>query len=352
MKQPEDDAGHDPAREPFRRAFEQAQGEAAMPAGLPTLAGLAALFPEYEVASVIGRGGMGAVYRAHDPRLDRPVAIKVLPPHLRADPAFAERFAREARTLAKLQHPHILTVFDYGEREGLPFLVTEFVDGLDLRRLMAAERIDPAEALRIVPQVCDALQYAHERGVVHRDIKPENILIDTRGHVKVADFGIARLLGVQAQALPLTSTNATLGTPHYTAPEVLRGHDFDHRADIFGLGVVLYELLTGLVPLGHFRAPSERAGTDPRLDAVVARALRDEPQDRYQRVSDLRADLEGLGLPQTPQAAAAVPAPPAAPAPRPSLGRGIFKGCLVILILMVVGFMAMLLIFTATSVAP
>jgi serine/threonine protein kinase len=247
-----------------------------------------------------------------------------------------------------LQHPHILTVHDFGERDGLPFLVTEFVDGVDLRRLMRSERLAPAEALRIVRQVCDALEYAHEQGVVHRDVKPENVLIDTRGHVKVVDFGIAKLLGVPASGPPLTATHQTLGTPHYTAPEALRGLEVDHRADIYGLGVLIYELLTGQLPLGHFRAPSERVGTDRRLDAVVARALRDEPEDRYQRVSEFRSDLE-----RPPVAAAAAPA---SNAPVAAVGEPRVRdrkwGCGCALLALILGFMLLGVLYMMLAAAP
>jgi serine/threonine protein kinase len=327
----------EPAADLFREAYEHARQQAEPPAGLPKTAELQALFPEFHVTGLIGRGGMGAVYQAYDPRLDRHVALKVLPPHLHHDPTFAERFARECRTLARLQHPHILTVHDFGERNGLPYLVTEFVDGLDLRRLMRAEKLDPSEALRIVRQVCDALQYAHEQGVVHRDIKPENVLIDTRGHVKVVDFGLAKLVGAPASSLPLTATHQAPGTPHYTAPEALRGLDVDHRADIYALGVLIYELLTGQLPLGHFRAPSERAGTDRRLDAVVARALRDEPEDRYQRVSDFRSDLERPPAAVIPPAvlsgSSATATTGVERAPRSSAGKWLGCGCLVLALL-------------------
>ena len=155
---------------------------------------LQASFPELEIIELIGRGGMGEVYRARQVNLDRVVAFKVLPPRLDADPTFAARFTREAQTLAKLNHPNIVTVFEFGERQGLFYLLMEYVDGADLRHLMRDNTLSPQDALGIISQICDALQYAHDLRVVHRDIKPENILVDQRGQVKTADFGLVKLL--------------------------------------------------------------------------------------------------------------------------------------------------------------
>lgn len=263
----------------------------ALPA-TPDLAELASDFPDYEFIELIGRGGMGAVYQAMQRNLQRTVAIKVLPKELASDPEFGERFLREAQTLATLNHPGIITVYDYGERNGVFFLVTEFVDGVNLRQLMELGELSPAEALRIAPQLCTALQFAHERGVVHRDIKPENILIDTNGQVKVADFGLAKVAR-PGDAVELTRNTAVLGTPHYMAPEQWNGaRQVDHRADIYSLGVVIYEMLTGNLPLGNFDMPSERSGVPQGLDAVVRRALAQQPKNRYQHARDVQSDVE------------------------------------------------------------
>jgi serine/threonine protein kinase len=159
----------------------------------PTVEELAAKFPQLEILGLIGRGGMGAVYQARQKELDRLVALKILPPDIGRDAAFAERFTREARALAKLNHPGIVTIYDFGRADGLYFFLMEFVDGMNLRELLNRQRISSREALAIVPQICDALQFAHDQGIVHRDIKPENLLIDRRGRVKVADFGLAKL---------------------------------------------------------------------------------------------------------------------------------------------------------------
>jgi hypothetical protein len=223
------------------------------------------------------------------------VALKILPADAGRDPAFAERFAREARALAKLTHPGIVTVYDFGESDGRFYVLMEFVDGVDLRHLLQERRLMPDEALQIVPQLCEALQYAHEQGVVHRDIKPENILLDKRGHVKIADFGLAKLLGQQAADSALTGSHQVMGTPHYMAPEQMeRPLAVDHRADIYSLGVVFYEMLTGELPLGRFAPPSQKVQVDVRLDEIVLRALEKEPERRYQHASDVKAEVETI----------------------------------------------------------
>ena len=259
---------------------------------------LAPHFPQLEVIELLGHGGMGVVYKARQIRLDRLVALKILPPELGRDPAFAERFAREARALARLTHPRIVGVHDFGESGGLFYLVMEFVDGVNLRGLLRRGRLEPEEALRIIPQVCEALQYAHEEGVVHRDIKPENILLDRRGNVKIADFGLAKLLGSMATDSALTGSRQVVGTLRYMAPEQMeRPLAVDHRADIYSLGVVFYEMLTGELPMGRFAPPSKKAAVDVRLDEVVFRALEKEPERRYQHVSEVKTEVESLSSP-------------------------------------------------------
>jgi tRNA A-37 threonylcarbamoyl transferase component Bud32 len=270
----------------------------------PAPADLAALFPQLEILELIGQGGMGAVYKARQPKLDRLVAIKILPAEWGRDPAFAERFAREARALARLNHPQIVAVHDFGEAGGFPFLIMEYVDGVNLRQLLQSGRLEPAQALAIVPQLCDALQYAHEEGIVHRDIKPENILLDRRGRVKIADFGLAKLTRRSVAEFTLTGSRQVMGTLDYMAPEQRTNpQDVDHRADIYALGVVLYEMLTGELPLGRFAPPSQRAEVDPRLDEVVFRALEREPGRRYQRISEVKTDVEAVARRQQPAAA-------------------------------------------------
>jgi tRNA A-37 threonylcarbamoyl transferase component Bud32 len=261
----------------------------------PSPAELAGRFPQLEILELLGQGGMGAVYKARQPKLDRLVAVKILPPEWGKDPAFSERFAREAKALARLTHPHIVAVHDFGESGGLFYLVMEYVDGANLRHLLQEGRMKPAEALAVIPQICDALQYAHEEGVVHRDIKPENILLDSKGRVKIADFGLAKLLNRPRAAFTLTGSQQVMGTLDYMAPEQrLRPQEVDHRADIYSLGVVFYEMLTGELPLGRFEPPSHKARVDARLDEIVFRALEREPQRRYQRASHVKLDVESL----------------------------------------------------------
>ncbi|HZM05957.1 MAG TPA: serine/threonine-protein kinase, partial [Candidatus Saccharimonadales bacterium] len=191
----------------------------------PTPAELAPSFPQLEILECLGRGGMGVVYKARQPQLDRPVALKILAPERVTDARFADRFLREAQALAKLNHPNIVTIYDFGQTGGYFYLLMEFVDGVNLRELLRAGRMASKEALAIVPAICEALQYAHDRGIVHRDIKPENILLDRNGKVKIADFGIARILGktvpgeaaaeTVSPSAPGLTAEAILGTPKY-----------------------------------------------------------------------------------------------------------------------------------------
>ena len=275
----------------------------------PAPADIASHFPQLEIFECLGRGGMGVVYKARQPQLNRLVALKILAPEKGADPKFAERFLREAQALARLSHPNIVTVHDFGEADGLYYLLMEFVDGMNLRQLLQTRKLAPEEALAIVPSICEALQYAHQQGIVHRDIKPENILLDKQGRLKIADFGIAKLMSGPTQPLapaggqsPPGGTGAgtltqdqVIGTPHYMAPEqVEKPATVDHRADIYSLGVVFYEMLTGELPLGKFAPPSRRVKLDVRLDEVVLHALEKEPERRYQQASQVKTDVETI----------------------------------------------------------
>ncbi|MGE0755903.1 MAG: serine/threonine-protein kinase [Pirellulaceae bacterium] len=261
----------------------------------PKPAALAPYFPQLEILDLIGHGGMGAVYKARQRGLDRIVALKILPPDAGLDPSFAERFQREAKALGRLNHPHIVAIYDSGQAGGLYYFLMEYVDGVNLRQAIQARTLTPPQALAIVPQICDALQYAHDQGVVHRDIKPENILLDARGQIKIADFGLARLLGQVEGTSTLTATHQVLGTPRYMAPEQMEGtHAVDHRADIYSLGVVFYELLTNELPLGRFAPPSRKVQLDVRLDEVVLRTLEKEPSLRFQQASEVKSALETI----------------------------------------------------------
>src|SRR5437870_1167278 len=263
----------------------------------PTPEQLAPQFPQLEILGLVGQGGMGTVYRARQRQLDRLVALKILPAEVSQDPAFAERFMREARALARLSHPNIVAVHDFGQADGFYYFLMEFIDGATLRQVLAEGKLAPREALAIVPQVCEGLQYAHDQGVVHRDIKPENILLDKMGRVKIADFGLARLVGTDTGSGRLTQSREVMGTPHYMAPEqVEKPQSVDHRADIYSLGVVFYEMLTGELPLGRFAAPSQKVQVDVRLDEVVLRALEKAPERRYQQASQVKSDGESVAL--------------------------------------------------------
>jgi serine/threonine protein kinase len=348
----------------------------------PSPSELAALFPQLDILEFIGQGGMGAVYKARQKELDRIVALKILPPDIGRDAAFAGRFTREARALARLNHSGIVTLYEFGVAAGIPagrgagasspaeetvaggermgsstgaasssvgpggrmpdttplcYFVMEYVDGVTLRQLLTGERVSAREALAIVPQICDALQYAHDAGIVHRDIKPENILLDRRGRVKVADFGLAKIVaqeprgagwesavsptgsrpgghdsgaselrrsgglpirdtaGCQPAPQDLTDAGKVMGTPQYMSPEQITAPgEVDHRADIYALGVVFYQMLTGELPGKTIEPPSKKVAIDVRLDEVVLRALEKKPELRYQQASVLKTQVETI----------------------------------------------------------
>jgi len=249
-------------------------------------------FPAFEILECLGRGGMGVVYKARQKSLNRLVAIKILAPERENESRFAERFAREAEMLARLNHPHIVTIHDFGETGGLFYLVMEFVDGVNLRDLLRDGKLEPKQALAIVPPICEALQYAHDKGIVHRDIKPENLLLDRDGRIKIADFGIASLVGAGGE---------TSGTPPYMAPEQTSHSQVDHRADIYALGVVLYEMLTGERPDSPLDLPSRKVSLDIRIDDIVLRALSKEPERRYQSAGEFRTMIETVAEPRDPK---------------------------------------------------
>jgi len=288
----------------------------------PPIEQLAGLFPELDILELLGRGGMGAVYKARQKELDRLVALKILPPEIGRDPSFAQRFAREAQAMARLSHPNIVMIHDFGRRGpadqaaggGVYFFLMEYIDGLSLRQVLNSGGVGAKEALAIVPQICDALQYAHDHGIVHRDIKPENILLNRAGQVKIADFGLAKLVGLGTSGGetsvaagdmqgPLSPEEAhvtvageqIMGTPRYMAPEQIeRPREVDNRADIYSLGVVFYQMLTGDLPKGKFEPPSRKVLIDVRLDEVVLRALEKEPARRYQQVSQVKTEVETI----------------------------------------------------------
>jgi serine/threonine protein kinase len=252
--------------------------------------------PNLDLLELLGQGGMGAVYRARQRSLDRHVAVKLFPREIFDDPTFDQRFQNEARILASLSHPNVIAAHEFGETDRFCYLVMELIDGVSLRhRMQEAKQLSLEETIWIARQVCDALAYAHSRGIVHRDIKPENILLegDTPGawRVRVADFGLAKLIEQHQQDWSLTAPNRLMGTPDYMAPEQRQSpSSVDPRADIYALGVVIYEMLAGQLPIGLFAPPTD----DPRASAVVLRCLEPAPSNRYPNVETLRHDLEAL----------------------------------------------------------
>jgi len=251
-------------------------------------------FPQYEIRGILGRGGMGAVYKGWQRSLDRFVAIKILPPDIEDGISdFTERFKREAKAMAQLKHPGIVAVHDAGTTAGgLLYFIMECIEGTDVQRLISERgRLAPGEALRITSAVCAALAYAHGHGVIHRDIKPSNIMIEADGDVKIADFGLAK--STAPGTTVLTVSDITMGTPDFMAPEALHGvAHVDHRADIYAVGVMLYQMLTGKVPRGKYDPPSRIVpGLDKRLDRIVDRALQPERVARYASAGEMAAAL-------------------------------------------------------------
>ncbi len=258
----------------------------------------------YELLELIGKGGMSSVYKAHDRLLDRQIAVKVLHPHFTEDEEYVERFRREARSVAQLSHPNIVTVIDRGEDEGRQFIVFEYVEGENLKQLL--ERTGPmpvSDALVLGLQMARALSFAHGRGLIHRDVKPQNVLLNADGQAKMTDFGIARSVDVQG----VTITGTVLGTSEYIAPEQARGQQVDAQTDVYSLGVVLYELLVGGVPyegetfvtvaLKHVNEPTpsvleRRPELPPRVALAVERAMAKSPDERFSSMDELVDELE------------------------------------------------------------
>lgn len=278
----------------------------------------------YRIVEQLGSGGMATVFKAYHPGLDRYVAIKVLHAAFKADPQFFERFQREARIVAKLEHPNIIPVHDFNEHHGEPYLVMRFVEGDTMKPAMHGQPLPPAEVLRLMRPVCQALSYAHRQGVLHRDIKPSNIMVAEDGHVYLTDFGLARI--VQAGESTL-SQDMMIGTPQYISPEQAQGlRDLDGRTDIYSLGVVLYEMFTGRVPFSadtpfatvhdHIYTPlplptSLNPNLDPAIERLLLKALAKDPADRFKTADELLQALETtLGEQAKP-----------APAPPPPAGK-------------------------------
>lgn len=263
------------------------------------------LSDRYEVEELVGAGGMSSVYRAHDRLLDRTVALKVMHQHYGSDPEYVERFRREARSVASLSHPNVVTVIDRGEHDGRQFIVFEYVDGENLKQLIQRRGAAPVDtALELGIQIAQALSFAHQQGLVHRDVKPQNVLLNGDGRAKVTDFGIARSLDVKRG---MTQTGTVLGTSEYIAPEQAQGQDVDEHTDVYSLGVLLYELLTGNVPfrgdnfvavaMRHINDPPTplrelRPDVPPRVEQAVLRALAKDPGDRFPSMAAFCDELQ------------------------------------------------------------
>ena len=264
---------------------------------------------KYDIVGVLGQGGMGVVYRARDPRIGRDVAIKTLTEGFSGESDMLKRFYQEAGHTGNLRHPNIVTVYDFGDENGLPYIVMEFLDGQPLDKIIRdREPLHLSAKLDIMEQVCAALAYAHLQGMIHRDVKPANVIVQRDGLVKLLDFGIART-GQQTADRNMTRTGTLVGTPAYMSPERLRGDPFDGRSDIFSAGVMLYQLLTGALPFdAEYPAILHQilqedppslgkylSSYPPQLDQVIARALAKEPLDRYGHAGDMAADLNAVG---------------------------------------------------------
>ncbi|MCA2979161.1 MAG: serine/threonine protein kinase [Myxococcaceae bacterium] len=247
------------------------------------LSAVGVTFAGLELGDELGRGGMGTVFRAHHRALGRDVAVKVLSPELSKDAEARARFEREAHALARLDHPHIVRVHDAGVEDEDPFVVMELVEGGPVSRRLP---LPVADAVRVTRQVCEALAYAHERGVIHRDVKPENVLLDARGDAKLGDFGIARLVGPDARAFGITRSEVAVGSVGYMAPEVLEGAPPAPTMDVYSAGALLRSLLTGRPPVGDVEA------LPLGLDRVVRRAMAARPLDRFPDARALGAALE------------------------------------------------------------
>ena len=293
----------------------------------------------YEILAPIGAGGMGEVYKARDTRLDRTVAVKILPEHLAESPERKKRFEREAKGISQLNHPHICTLHDVGHDDGIDFLVMEHIEGGSLADRLSKGALPLDEALRYGIHIADALDKAHRAGIAHRDLKPGNIVLSESG-AKLLDFGLAARLPGQDSSLatqtkPLTQEGAVLGTLQYMAPEQLEGKDADARTDIFALGAVLYEMVTGEKALRNSLPVIEpRSAMPPLLDHVIRRCLANKPQERWQAASDVMHELTFIA--EGGAAATGSPVPTAARSKREWLAWSVAAVSLVAAIITIV----------------
>ena len=310
----------------------------------------------YEIVEELGRGGMAAVYRAHQPSLNRDVAIKVLAPQLSFDQQFVERFQREARAAAKLRHPNIVVIHDVARQQEIYYIVMELLEGRTLKQLIEDEgSLSPDRATRIAQQVAGALDYAHEQGFVHRDIKPANIFVGKNDHTTLTDFGIAK---AATETQHLTRTGMLIGTPEYMSPEQAEGEMVDYRTDLYALGVVLYQMLAGRAPFQSttphatlhaviYEPPPPlrqlRPDLTPALESVVMKSISKQPADRYQSggemVAALRASLTGR-----PPVTVAIPPPPRQALPRQQRSPVVWIVAALALVLVIIVVAAVLLL--------
>ncbi len=257
------------------------------------------MMPEgrYVAESILGIGGMGVVYRGKQASLERPIALKVLRRTDGGMYGFEDRFKREAHAMALLNHPHIVTIYDYGDLgDEYLYFAMELVDGTDVSEIMRSNAMTPQLVMLLMPQICYALEYAHAKGIVHRDIKPANILVSRQGEAKVTDFGLAKKIN-QFNSF-VTQTHMVMGTPEYAAPEQSSAHrEVDHRADIYALGVLLYQMLTSQLPRGAWAPPSSTKGIDSRFDAIVTKAMMADRNQRFQNVTEMRRAIDAINTP-------------------------------------------------------
>lgn len=253
-------------------------------------------FADLEIEHLIGAGGMGAVYLARQPSLGRVVALKLVTVDDTDDDLALERFTREAKLIARLSHPHIVTVHEIREHEGHVCLLMEYLEGGNLRTKLREGTIDEASIISLAEQICRGLEFAHQNGVIHRDVKPENLLLDLHGTLKIADFGLAKLTQDDVAFSPvLTFTGQVVGSAHYISPEQVEGETpIDHRADLYALGVVIYEMLTGIRPAVDYQHPTEIRKIDPRFDGLVQKLLKRNPDQRFQSAAEVDRELHRI----------------------------------------------------------
>lgn len=306
----------------------------------PEIDRLAPLFPAYHIESLIATGGMGAVYKAVQKSLDRAVAIKILPHEFSQDPNFCAGFEAEAKSMARLNHPNLIGVYDFGEVDGMLFIIMEFVAGQSLFHYAYGRTLSQPEVIHLISGICKGLAHAHENGIIHRDIKPSNVLLDHNNEPKIGDFGLAHPVGIGHE-----EGGQIYGTPGYTAPEVVNAPlTVNHRADIFSIGVLLHEMLTGKLPADDPRPASLIAGCDPRFDAIIRRATDPTPELRYPNAYQILDDLSKIQRPvAAPAPHAARPSPRLAAAPPPkkkSAAPSIFSVLAILILAAALGYLA------------